>query len=215
MVLYIVLLLITALIAYTFGSLDSRVAASVFVFRKNLAKLGKGNVWLANFHRVYGIGGWIKLALVEILKDALPVLLGAALLSFKKHGDVGAAFAGFCLVFGSVFPLIYRFKGASGIFTLIAAAMACKSSVGIAVAIVALGMLAALRYMPLAVSVAALAMIIVGVLEIENSLVMILCIMTALLAIIKHIPGLRRMLHAKESKLSFEEDMSYKFDEQF
>lgn len=215
MVLYILLLLVVAVIAYFFGSLDSRVIASVFVFRQNLAKLGKGNVWLANFHRVYGIGGWIKLALVEIVKDALPILIGLGLLSIKKHGDVGAAFAGFCLVFGSVFPLIYRFKGASGIFTLIAAAMACKSSVGIAVAIVALGMLAVLRYMPLAVSVAALAMIIVGVLELENSLVMILCIITALLAIIRHIPGLRRMLRSEESRLKLENDMSYKFDEKF
>lgn len=215
MVLYILLLLVVAVIAYFFGSLDSRVIASVFVFRQNLAKLGKGNVWLANFHRVYGFGGWIKLALVEIVKDALPILIGLGLLSIKKHGDVGAAFAGFCLVFGSVFPLIYRFKGASGIFPLIAAAMACKSSVGIAVAIVALGMLAVLRYMPLAVSVAALAMIIVGVLELENSLVMILCIITALLAIIRHIPGLRRMLRSEESKLKLENDMSYKFDEKF
>ena len=215
MVLYILLLLVVAVIAYFFGSLDSRVIASVFVFRQNLAKLGKGNVWLANFHRVYGFGGWIKLALVEIVKDALPILIGLGLLSIKKHGDVGAAFAGFCLVFGSVFPLIYRFKGASGIFTLIAAAMACKSSVGIAVAIVALGMLAVLRYMPLAVSVAALAMIIVGVLELENSLVMILCIITALLAIIRHIPGLRRMLRSEESRLKLENDMSYKFDEKF
>ena len=215
MILYWVLLLITAFLAYFFGSLDSRVIASVFVFHSNLAKLGRGNVWISNFRRIYGIMGFVKLFLVELIKDLLPLLIGGWLLAIKGHGDVGRAFAGFCLVLGNLYPAIYRFKGGSAIIALPIAAICMKSSVGVAVAIVALFVVAALRYVSLGAVVAALAMIIVGVLELENSLVTTLCIMTSALVIIKHIPAIRRVLNGHEPRIQLINDISYKFDEKF
>ena len=107
MILYWFLLLLTAAIAYGIGSLDTMVLSSNFVFRRSLLKLGKGNVWLSNFRRIYGVPGFIKLFLVELVRDVLPILIGALLLGFKGHADVGRAFAGFCLA-GST-PYIMNF----------------------------------------------------------------------------------------------------------
>ena len=100
MILYWFLLLFTAVIAYGLGSMSTMLIASRYVFRANLNSLGKGNIWISNFRRIYGVWGWIRLLLVEIVKDALPVGLGALLLGFKGHADVGCAFAGFCVVLG-------------------------------------------------------------------------------------------------------------------
>ena len=75
---YWILLLLTALIAYLFGSLRSVVIASNFVFHRSLLRLGKGNVWLSNFRRIYGLGGFIRLGLVELVKDLLPILIGGS-----------------------------------------------------------------------------------------------------------------------------------------
>jgi len=215
MTLYWILLLITAFIAYFIGSLDSRVIASVFVFHTNLGKLGRGNIWLSNFRRVYGIMGFIKLFLVEVIKDLLPVLIGGLLLSIKKHGDVGMAFAGFCMVLGVVFPALYRFRGGKATIALVIVALCCKLSVGIAVAIVALFLVIVMRYVSVATVIAALAMIVVSVLELENNLVMILSIMTAALVIIKNIPAVRRTMNGREQRIAFVDDISYKFDEKF
>ena len=52
MIVYWLLLLPTALVAYIFGSMDTMVLASNFVFRQNLRRLGQGNRWLSNFRRL-------------------------------------------------------------------------------------------------------------------------------------------------------------------
>ena len=69
MTVYMLLLIPTAFFAYMSGGLDTMVLASNFVFRRGLWKLGRGNVWLSNFRRIYGTGGFVKLLLVELVKD--------------------------------------------------------------------------------------------------------------------------------------------------
>ena len=76
MLVYILLLSITAFFAYTIGSIGTLRAAGQFVFRRNLSRLGRGNLFVSNFRRLFGIPGVIKLTLVEIVKDLLPILLG-------------------------------------------------------------------------------------------------------------------------------------------
>ena len=78
MTVYILLLIQTAFFAYMFGGLDTMVLASNFVFRRGLWKLGRGNVWLSNFRRIYGVGGFVKLLLVELVKDLIPISSGAS-----------------------------------------------------------------------------------------------------------------------------------------
>ena len=99
---YWVLLLITALFAYLFGSLDTMVLASNFVFHRNLRRLGDSRVWLSNFRRLYGFGGFAKLLAVELVKDLIPILIGALLLGIKGHVDAGRTFAALVMVMGSL-----------------------------------------------------------------------------------------------------------------
>ena len=99
---YWLLLLPTAIVAYLFGSMDAMVLASNFVFHRNLRRLGDHTRWLSNFYRLYGVGGFVKLLAVELVKDLIPILLGALLLGIRGHADVGRAFAGFVLVLGRV-----------------------------------------------------------------------------------------------------------------
>ena len=111
MILYWILLILTAFIAYMFGSLDTMVIASNFVFRRNLRRLGGASTWFSNFRRVYGIGGFVRLLVIELIKDIIPILIGGLLLGIKGHPEVGRAFAGFCLVLGRLYPAIYVFRG--------------------------------------------------------------------------------------------------------
>ena len=82
MILYWFLLLITAALSYGIGSLSTMLLASKYVFRTRLRSLGTGNVWFSNFRRIYGIGGFIKLLIVELVKDVIPILIGGLLLGF-------------------------------------------------------------------------------------------------------------------------------------
>lgn len=215
MIVYWLLLILTALIAYLFGSLDSVIIASNLLFHRDLRRLGAGNLGLSNFRRIYGARGFIRLLIVEIVKDVLPVLIGGWLLGIRGHAEAGRAFAGFCLVLGRLYPAIYGFKGSHGLFCLAVSAIIVNSSTGIAMALFsALGIWLS-RYVSLGTVLGAAVYIILAFLMIDDSLIMTLGVLSGALVLIKHIPAVSRLINGKEEKLSLKEDISYKFDEKF
>ena len=215
MIVYWLLLLPTALVAYIFGSMDTMVLASNFVFRQNLRRLGQGNRWLSNFRRLYGIPGFIKLALVEVIKDLLPILIGGWLLGIKGHADVGRAFACFCLVLGRLYPVFYDFKGSHAGIALVVGAFTLNSSVGTA-ALVVLALVTWFgRYLSLGAVAAAAVAMMVSVLVVDGDLVLRLLVFSAGLILFKHIPALIRIVQGREFRYSLEEDITYKLDERF
>ena len=215
MIVYWLLLLPTALVAYIFGSMDTMVLASNFVFRQNLRRLGQGNRWLSNFRRLYGIPGFIKLALVEVIKDLLPILIGGWLLGIKGHADVGRAFACFCLVLGRLYPVFYDFKGSHAGIALVVGAFTLNSSVGGA-ALVVLALVSWFsRYLSLGAVAAAAVAMMVSVLVVDGDLVLRLLVFSAGLILFKHIPALIRIVQGREFRYSLEEDITYKLDERF
>lgn len=215
MIVYWFLLLFTSILAYGLGSMDTLVLASNYVFHTSLRRLGRGSVWLSNFRRVYGIPGFIKLLLVELVKDALPILFGGLLLGFKGHADVGRAFAGFCVVLGRLYPLFYDFRGTHAALPLIITGLFAELSVGIAAAVVILAAIVLTRYISLGAVLGALVSIAVSVLLVDDALIRRLVIISCALVIFRHIPALLRVLNGKEPRLSFKEDISYKLDQRF
>ena len=213
MILYWILLILTALVAYLFGSLDTMVLASNFVFHRNLKRFGNETTWLSNFRRVYGIGGFVSLILVELIKDIIPILIGALLLSFKGHADVGRAFAGFCLVLGRLYPAVYTFRGGSAALAMVVAGCAANMSVGIAAGVVMLGVIVVSRYVSLGVFAAAAVYAAISVVMLDVQIMLRLAVFTALLVLIKQIPAVIRVLRKSEPRLSFERDLTYKLDE--
>lgn len=215
MIVYWFLLLITSIFAYGIGSMSTMVLASNYVFRTRLSRLGKGNIWISNFRRIYGVWGFIRLLLTELIKDLLPILLGGLLLGIKGHADVGRVFAGFCLTLGRLYPLFYDFRGSHATFCLILTAFMANSTVGIAAAVVALAVTVLSRYIALGTLAGTLMTVVVSVLLIDDSLISRLVMISCGLVFIKHIPAISRMLNGREMRLSFEEDISYKLDQKF
>jgi glycerol-3-phosphate acyltransferase PlsY len=126
---------------------------------------------------------------------------------------VGFAFAGFCLMMGRYYPVFNRFRGSHGCVALVAAALMADPAVGIAAAAVMLALIWFTRYITLGVAGGALIMLVTAVLVVDNRLVMVLTILTAVLALIRHIPALRRVAQGREEKLEFKDDITYKLDE--
>ncbi len=215
MIAYWILLLITAFFAYSSASISTQRIASRFVFRRNLRRLGSGNLWLSNFRRLYGVPGFLKLLAVELVKDFLPILLGGLLLSLKGHADAGRAFAGFCMLLGRLYPVFNRFRGGHGSVALVAAALGVDVSVGIAAAVLIAAVSWLSRYLTLGAVAGALVVIITAVLVVEESVSLRLCVFMALLILFRHIPSLVRIFRQQEERLSFREDITYKLDDPF
>ena len=213
MSIYWLLLGLTAIIAYLFGSMDTMVLASNFIFRRNLLRLGDHSSWLSNFRRLFGIKGFFKLFVVEIIKDAIPIVIGSLLLGIRGHADVGAAFAGFVLVLGRLFPVFYGFRGSHATVAMIAAGFAAGTSVGAAAMIAAVGVIAVTRYLSLGTVAGAVVLVMVSVLAVDDSLILRLALFTAALVLVKHVPAMIRLMRRTESRLSLEKDITYKLDE--
>ncbi len=212
---YWILLLITAFIAYNFGSVSTLSIASVFVFHRDLHRIGKKRMFISNFRRLFGYKGFAKLLLVELIRDFVPVLLGGLLLRFKGHADIGMAFAGFCLVLGRLFPVYNRFRGSYATICLAVTMLCADLSLGAATIIVAALVTWFSRYLSLGAIAGALASILVAVLVVDDRLLTMLLVLTAAIVLLKNFPAIRRISQKTEMRLSLEEDISYKFDEKF
>ncbi len=215
MILYFLLLLLTAMVSYLIGSMSTLVLASNFIFRFNLRRLGKGNDWLSNFRRVYGIKGALILLLVEAVKDIIPILLGGLLLGIKGHADVGRAFAGFCIVMGRLWPVYYRLKGSHAILPMIITALFADTSLGVALVVLVVAVLWLSRYLSLAAAAGALAMIAASFLIMEDRLCILLMVFTGAAVLIRHITAPGKISRGEEPKYTLREDLTYKLDNKF
>ena len=212
---YWVFSVVTALLAYGAGCLKSTVLASNFVFHRNLRRLGTGNVFLSNFRRIYGWKGGVKLALTELALDLLPLIVGALLFRSSGHGVVGGSLAGFCLCLGRLYPASYEFRGSHALIPLILTGFCLETSIGIALLVAAVAAVWLTRYYSLAAFLCAVILAATALLMVDDPLSVRLSLMTAGAVVLFHLPSIPRMLRRTEPRLSFEQDISYKFDEKF
>jgi len=212
---YFLLLSITAFFAYASASISTQALASRYLFHRSLRRLGRGNIWISNFWRLFKLSGAVKLTLLEVCKAVLPILLGGLLLGFKGKAPVGMAFAGFCVVMGRLWPVFNRFRGCHACVALAVAGLFGNPSVGIAAAVVCAGVIWFSRYLTLGAIAEALIVVVTCALVVDDTLVSRLLMVTAALVILRHIPLLWQLNRGREERLSFQEDLTYKLDQKF
>ena len=96
---------------------------------------------------------------------------------------------------------------------MITAAFTADTSVGAAVMVVALGVIAVTRYLSLGAIAGALVYATVSVLAVDDALVLRLALFTVGLVLLRHIPAMIRLVRREEPRLSLKEDITYKLDE--
>ncbi len=126
------LIVLTAVQAYTIGSINGAIITSKTIYKKDIRQYGSGNAGLTNFYRVFGKGGAAFVALIDMLKTIVPVIIGGLLFAHFVDADVfkggnvglfnlnffGSELAGFFVMLGHCFPLYYRFRGGKGVMAL-------------------------------------------------------------------------------------------------
>lgn len=106
-----------AVIAYFIGNVNfARVVAR---FKNDdITKHGSGNPGTLNAWRSYGFWPGVATFGLDMLKGVIPTLI--AFLTFGYIGcepEIAAYVAGFSVVLGHIFPIIFKFKGGKGIAT--------------------------------------------------------------------------------------------------
>ena len=110
--------IILGVVSYLIGNISS---ARIVAKRNHgdITKHGSGNPGTLNTWRAFGFWAGVITFLLDMLKGVIPTL--AALLIFKHvpncSPEIAVYVAGFSVVLGHIFPVIFKFKGGKGIAT--------------------------------------------------------------------------------------------------
>lgn len=125
--------------AYLLGSVPFGLLLTRFYGAGDLRSIGSGNIGATNVLRTGRKGLAAATLLLDLAKGAAAVLLARALLPGSE------ALAALAAVIGHCFPIWLRFNGGKGVATTMGVSLGLGWPVGLAYAIVWLGMLAATR----------------------------------------------------------------------
>mgnify|MGYP004646135099 CR=1 FL=1 len=182
---------------YLIGSINPAILISRRVFHKDIRESGSGNAGTTNILRTYGKKYAVLTLLLDMLKAAVPVLLG-----YLLYGTVGAPIAGFFCVFGHMFPLYYHFRGGKGV-ACTAMVMLLLSPLTFAVILFCFVVIVALtRYVSLAsVMCALLYPLVLQAFRPANGVMTLMAILTTVFVVFMHRANIKRLYDGKESKL--------------
>ncbi len=97
------------LASYMFANINFAIIISKLK-RKDIRSSGSGNPGTLNMLRTFGFFWAILNMILEILKGAIPALVG-----YIFYGDVGLYLCGVSAVIGHIYPIVFKFKGGKGV----------------------------------------------------------------------------------------------------
>lgn len=206
--------ILTAIIAYTLGSLNFALILSKRMYGEDIREFGSKNAGTTNMARTYGK----KAALFTILGDILKGIVSVVIGSFILGATLGGYFAGLMCVIGHVFPVFYGFRGGKGVATAAAVILIVNPTVFLVVLGVFVLTVALTRYVSLGSCLAAAIFpfmtfqFIAG--KLPNWGIAFLCsFIMAILVICKHHTNLKRLANGQESKFAFKKKESFDTEE--
>ena len=162
----------------------------------DIKKEGSGNAGTTNALRVMGAKAGVITLVVDILKGVIAVLLPQLVV-----GENCAMLCAIAVIFGHVWPVIYKFKGGKGVATTFGAIVAINPLLGLAtLAVVVITVLISKRMSAGSVMGALLFPILAFFIEpgfYLHGLVL------AAIVIIKHRSNIDRLIRGEEPKLGF------------
>ena len=207
--------LITAVIAYLLGSINSGIIISKLISGKDIRQSGSGNAGATNMLRTHGKKAGILTLLCDMLKGVIAVLV-ALLIGFIVKNNINPPDY-LDTMESMITPTLFGksitdFKGGKGIATSGAVVLMLNWKIGLVILVLALIIMAVTRYVSLGsvLSAAAYPVISCGYLLgtgefVGNTSVavaqMIFSVVLAFICIYKHKANIKRLLAGEESKL--------------
>lgn len=186
-------LLAVVFVAFLLGSFPTGVVLG-YLAGRDVRKLGSGNIGAANVARALGLTAGAAVALVDILKGLIPVLLA---LHFGL-GHMAAALAGLMAVLGHDYSVFLWLRGGKGVATTFGVALALAPLAGVCALVVwglvlwftgysSLGSLLALALLPVFMAITS-----------QPPVYVILAIILLLLGAYKHWDNIIRLARGTE-----------------
>lgn len=195
------------LASYLLGSIPFGVLAGKLA-GVDVRSVGSGNVGTTNVWRALGPATGLTVFALDVLKGVFGPMLGLLILG-KEH-PWGIALCALVAVLGHIFSVFLKFKGGKGIATGLGAMLGLWWLGAIVAFAVWLVVLLLSRMVSLASILACIFLPLLALyFHLHLSYVLVITIF-CLVAIIKHIPNMKRILAGTESRVSFSRNKSHK-----
>ena len=109
--------ILLAVVSYFIGNVNFARVVAKFK-HDDITKYGSGNPGTLNTWRAFGFWAGITTFLLDMLKGVVAALIGCFVMPLLGcDAEIALYVAGFAVVLGHIFPIIFKFKGGKGIAT--------------------------------------------------------------------------------------------------
>jgi|LSQX01.1.fsa_nt_gb glycerol-3-phosphate acyltransferase PlsY len=205
---------LAVIIGYLLGSINSSILVAKLHSGIDIRKHGSGNAGATNTLRTLGKGAAFKVLLGDFMKGILAVTIGILLSSDIVDIQVGYSVialsynivpmaAGFACVLGHNYPLYFSFKGGKGILTSAAVILMIDWRAFFVVLLLSILVITITKYVSLGSIVGALVFPTYILLFYNRTdYYFLFACLLSVLAIIRHIPNIKRLIKGTETKIS-------------
>ncbi len=185
------------LISYLIGSISFGYIFCKVFKGVDIRDYGSGNTGATNISRVLGPGAAITVFILDVLKGISAIYLARVF----TDSPILIILAGIAVVAGHNWPVFFGFRGGRGIATSLGVLFAISPVVFTWLFIMGISVVALSRYISLGSMSGAVALpFLMWYFNLELPYI-IFGILISLLAIIRHIPNIKRLKEGKESKI--------------
>ncbi len=198
----IIFLLVTAIVGYLLGSLNSSVIVSK-AYGKDIRQHGSGNAGTTNTLRVLGKFAALLVLIGDMLKGILACIIGYFIMKYAGFSsEVGLILSGIFAVVGHNWPVYFGFRGGKGVLTTFAVVLCMDWRM----ALICLGLfiilVAITKYVSLGSIVVATIFAILGIPFGKSLVFIVLSWCLALMIILRHRANIVRLLNGNENKIT-------------
>ena len=196
--------IITGVIAYLLGSINTAIIISA-LSGKDIRKEGSGNAGATNTLRVMGKKAAALVALFDALKGVFAVIIARVVSSIAGiDANIPVCISALLVVLGHIYPVYFGFKGGKGIMTSIAVVFMLDWRMGLILFVICIAIMIITKYVSLGSCIGAVMFpVLTAIFHTENTVLIIVSVIIALLAVVKHRTNIARLIKGTESKLNF------------
>ncbi|MCK8823926.1 glycerol-3-phosphate 1-O-acyltransferase PlsY [Fuchsiella alkaliacetigena] len=193
--------LLVILISYLLGSIPFGLLVSKTVKGVDIRDYGSGNIGATNAYRIMGFGLGVLVALLDIGKGYVSVLLARQLFGPEVYSVL--ILAGILAIAGHNWPIFLKFKGGRGVATSVGVLINLMPKTVLIVFFIWLLIVVISRYVSLGSIVGAALIPILAVFFQKPDIYILLGLLIAVFVIYRHRPNIERLLAGEENKIGW------------
>jgi len=191
--------IIAVLISYLIGSIPSGFLLTKYVMKKDVRQYGSGNIGATNVARVMGLKSGILVAVFDILKGFLGVLVGQAILGNSLSAAILVVAA--AAIAGHDWSIFLGFSGGKGVATTFGVILRLYPLAFLIYAVIWLLLVLTTRYVSLGSIIGSMSLPLTLYFSSYNTNNVVFAALLSLFVLYTHRENIKRLLKGEENRM--------------